>query len=72
MAKQTTLAEWARQNGIDPSNARHRALDGKLKTAVKVGGTWLINDDEPLIDNRVRTGKFIGKKKIKKKTLPKK
>ena len=22
----------------------------------------LINDDEPLIDNRVRTGKFIGKK----------
>ena len=47
-----TLKEWAEKNGIHPDTARQRALRGAFQTAEKMGNTWVIRADEPLIDHR--------------------
>lgn len=52
-----TLKEWASRVGIDPSRARHKALDGKLP-AVKMGRDWFIEEATENIDGRVKTGKY--------------
>lgn len=44
--REIPLAEWARKNGINPANARQRALRGNLP-AHKVGNVWLINELTP-------------------------
>lgn len=46
-----SLADWARKNGIDPSNARQKVLRGNLP-AQKIGRDWLIDEDTPNIDHR--------------------
>lgn len=46
LGREIPLAEWARNNNINPDNARQKALRGTLKTAHKVGNVWLINENE--------------------------
>ena len=29
-----------------------------LRTAVKIGKTWMVEEDEPCVDNRVKSGKY--------------
>lgn len=55
-----TLAEYARRHGKHRVTAWERAERGCFQTAHKVGGTWLIDEDEPWIDGRIRSGKYIG------------
>ena len=52
------LSDYARQHGRDPATARQMALRGGLKTAQKIGRDWLIDDQEPYPDRRVKTGKY--------------
>lgn len=51
-----SLGEWADKQGIARATARQKAIRGSLKTAKKIGRNWVIEEDEPNIDNR-RQGK---------------
>ena len=46
-----TLTEYAERVGRSTSTIRRMILRGNLQ-AVKSGGTWLIEEDEPYIDHR--------------------
>lgn len=54
-----TLKQYAINHSKELSGLRHKANDKGFKTAVKVGRDWMIDEDEPLIDNRVKHGKCI-------------
>ncbi|WP_155522643.1 hypothetical protein [Anaerosacchariphilus polymeriproducens] len=46
------LADYARMHGITTATARQRAARGSFKTARKMGRDWVIDKNEPYIDNR--------------------
>ena len=54
---QITLKEWAERVGIDPATARQKAGRGKLP-AVKMGRDWVIEEDTPNTDGRIKSGKY--------------
>lgn len=58
-----SLAEYAKIHGIEHNTARKRAARGAYKTAVKIGHHWVIDKNEPHVDHRVSSGKYIGTKK---------
>lgn len=60
------LSVYAAQHGVDDAYLRARARAGKFPSAVKLGRDWLISPDEPLIDRRIKSGKYIGAKRAKK------
>lgn len=60
-----SLAEYARIHGKDPATARQRAGRGCFATAVKIGRDWLIDDQEPWNDGRIKSGDYIGFRKEK-------
>lgn len=62
-----TVVEYARRLGKDSSTIRHKIARGKIKSAVKMGRDWLIDEDEPYIDCRITHGKTIGYRQRKKK-----
>lgn len=62
-----TLREYARRLGKDPSGLSRRAQNGGFETAVKIGGVWLIDEDEPYIDRRITSGKYVGQRRKLKK-----
>lgn len=51
------LAEYARRLGKKPIVAMQRAERGRFQSAFKSGGTWLINETEPWVDGRIKSGK---------------
>lgn len=53
-----TLTEYARKVGRDANTVRKMAIRGGFTTARKSGGTWLIDEDEPYPDRRVKNGKY--------------
>ena len=53
-----SLTDYAKSNGKKPTTARQMALRGGFKTARKIGRDWLIDDQEPYPDRRVKTGKY--------------
>lgn len=55
-----SLVEYAERNGKTDSAARRMALKGAFETAQKIGRNWVIEEDEPWPDNRVKSGKYIG------------
>lgn len=52
-----TLKAWAEREGIDPSTARQKARRGALRTVIKVGRDWLIDEEEKNIDHRFKDSK---------------
>lgn len=52
-----TLAEYAARHGRSPATLRQRIARGTLK-AEKIGRDWLIDEDTPLEDTRVKTGEY--------------
>lgn len=60
------LTVYAARHGVDDAYLRARARAGKFPTAVKIGRDWLISPDEPLVDRRIKSGKYIGAKRAKK------
>lgn len=63
-----TITEYAEKYGLSPDSVRKKALRGGFQTAKKSGKVWLIDENEPNTDNRVKTGEYIGfRKKINKK-----
>lgn len=55
-----TLKEYALRHGRDPVVMRQKAIRGGFKTTRKMGRDWFIEEDEPLIDGRVKSGKYVG------------
>lgn len=47
-----SLAEYAELHGVTPDTIRQRANRGVFKTARKIGRNWVIDRNEPYIDNR--------------------
>ena len=61
-----SLQEYAQIHGRTPDTIRQRCQRGLFKSARKIGRNWVIDDSEPLIDNRVKSGKYRGWKNEKK------
>jgi hypothetical protein len=59
------LSEYCKRHGIDDRNARRKASSGGYKTAIKLGRDWFIDPDEPHIDGRIKSGKFIDRRNKK-------
>ena len=59
-----TLNEYAKRNGRSPATLRQRIARGTLP-AVKIGRDWLIDEDTPLEDTRIKTGKYMDWRKNK-------
>jgi len=57
------LAEYARQHGKTTGAALQIARKEGFKTAYKPGRDWLIDEDEPYPDRRVKSGKYVGWRK---------
>ena len=51
------LKQWAEQVGIKPNSARRKAIRGSIP-AVKISRDWLIEENTPNIDNRIKSGKY--------------
>ena len=63
-----TLKEYAERHGRNPASFRQKALRGGFKTAQKIGRDWMIDENEPLEDQRITSGKYIGfRDKLNKK-----
>ena len=52
-----TLNEYAKRHGRSPATLRQRIARGTLQ-AVKMGRDWLIDEDTPLEDTRIKSGKY--------------
>ena len=64
-----SLVEYAKRHNKDLDAVRKMALRGSFDTARKLGRDWLIEEDEPYPDRRIKSGKYIGwRKKYKKNT----
>lgn len=55
-----TLKEYAERIGKDRNLVYHKYQRGGFETAVKRGRDIWIDEDEPYIDNRVKSGKYVG------------
>lgn len=47
-----SLTEYAAKIGKEASYVRRKAEKGDFKTAQKIGRNWVINENEPYVDNR--------------------
>ena len=47
-----SLKEYAEKVGRTPDTIKQRCGRGCFKTAKKIGRNWVIDSEEPLIDNR--------------------
>lgn len=53
------LAEYATNHGKSPVSARQMAARGGFQTAVKIARNWIIDENEPYPDARLKTGKYV-------------
>ena len=53
-----SLTSYAAKHGKSAATARQMALRGGFKTAKKIGRDWLIDDQEPYPDRRIKSGKY--------------
>ena len=58
MSRLISLTEYAQKHSKSPVTIRQKAQRGMLRTAQKIGKTWLVEEDEPCVDNRVKSGKY--------------
>ena len=55
------IAEYARRRGLNQRSTRQKAREGGFKTARKIGGIYVIDEDEEPVDHRIRSGKYVKK-----------
>lgn len=60
-----TIKKYAALRGKNYETARKMAYRGGFKTAQKIGRDWLIDEDEPWPDRRVKSGRYIDWRKQK-------
>jgi hypothetical protein len=66
------LKEYAQRHGKHPANAAQKAARGTFRTARKIGRFWIIDENEPYDDARIKSGIYSGwRKKAKRKAQEK-
>lgn len=60
-----SLAEYAKMHGRSHISARQMAQRGGFATAQKIGRNWVIDDEEPYPDHRIKNGKYVNWRKSK-------
>lgn len=60
------LSEYAALHGKSPVSVRQMAQRGGFKTAIKIARNWIIDENEPYPDGRIKTGKYIDWRKDKR------
>ena len=60
------LHEYAKRLGKNPVVVTQKAERGGFRTARKIGRQWFIEDDEPYIDGRITSGRYVGKRRERK------
>ena len=63
-----TIKEYAERNGLRHDNVRHKCQRGSYRTARKIGRDWLIDENEPDSDRRIRSGAYVGKRRERRGT----
>lgn len=53
-----SLPEYAEKHGKSPDSVRQKALRGGFTSAHKIGRNWVIDEDEPYLDNREKSGEY--------------
>lgn len=53
-----SLVEYAERHGKSRTTVQQKAKRGGFKTAQKIGRNWVIDENEPYEDHRVKTGNF--------------
>lgn len=53
-----SLAEYAKKHGKEISTVRQLCLRGNLPTAQKIGHYWVVEEDTPYPDHRIKSGKY--------------
>lgn len=53
------LKDYALKHGRNPATFRQKAIRGGFQTAQKIGRDWMIDEDEPYIDRRVKSGEYV-------------
>lgn len=53
-----SIAEYAKKCGKSRRTINQMCNNGGFKTAVKIGRNWVIDEDEPYPDRRVKSGKY--------------
>ncbi len=54
-----SLAEYATKHGKANTTVRQMAERGGFKTAQKIARNWIIDENEPYPDARIKTGKYV-------------
>lgn len=54
------LKEYAKRFDKAYVSIQQKARRGGFQTAQKIGRDWFIDEDEPYIDNRIKSGKYVG------------
>lgn len=57
-----TVNEYAKLHNVTSSAIRHKIASNNLE-AKKIGRDWLINKNEPYVDNRMTSGKYVNWRK---------
>ena len=60
------LSEYAALHGKSPVSVRQMAQRGGFQTAVKIARNWIIDENEPYPDGRIKIGKYIDWRKDKR------
>ena len=60
-----SLTEYAKLHGLARDTVVQRAKRGAYKTARKVGSTYVIDANEPHVDHRIKSGKYVGAKRAR-------
>ena len=55
-----TLKEYAARHGKALVTVRQKAVRGTFRTAKKIGRDWFIDENEPYVDTRIKSGKYVG------------
>lgn len=61
-----SLARYAEKHGKSHIAARKMAERGGFQTAQKIARNWIIDENEPYPDARIKSGKYIGQRKEKR------
>lgn len=70
--KYLSCKDYAEKVGVSPQTVKIKCLGGRLPGAIKVANRWLIPEDTPWVDLRVKSGKYIGvyRKRTNEKGIP--
>lgn len=62
-----SVTEYAKKHNLAPVTVRQKIQRGTLP-AIRIGNSWAIDEDEPYIDSRMTSGKYVNWRSKNRKT----